>query len=303
VKTLPLLSILIAGSCGWNAAGTTGCEPTGPAVALPESLSETSGIAWSRAKPGVLLSHNDGGNDPSVYALDQAGSMVGEISLEGIRNRDWEDIATAECQAGSCIYMADIGDNRVRREQVRLYRITDPGLYDGRRVRPDVFPMVLPDGPRDMEAMFVLPGEKVYLVSKGRSNPVSLYRYPPPLRPGQPVTLEHVQDFTDDRLPIPQQITGADASMDGRLVLIRSYVGLIFFQWDGPRLVPVDGGRVALRTLNEAQGEGVALGPRGQIALTSEAARRDVASMRFLRCDVAFEAWRSPPSTPSFPSD
>jgi hypothetical protein len=303
VKTLPLVSILIAGSCSWNAAGTTGCEPTGPAVALPDVLAETSGVAWSGARTGVLLTHNDGGHDASVFALDQTGRVISEIPLEGVRNRDWEDIATAECQAGFCIYLADIGDNQVRREQVFLYRIVDSGLYDGRPVRPDVFPMVLPDGPRDMEAMFVLPGEEVYLVSKGRSNPVSLYRYPPPLRPGQPVTLEHIMDFTEDRLPIPRQVTGADASLDGRLVVMRSYVDLAFFQWADDRLIPVDGGSVALRTLNEAQGEGVALGPHGQVALTSEAARGDVASLRFLRCDVTSEAWRSQPSPPSLLPD
>ena len=34
----------------------------------------------------------------------------------------------------------------------------------------------------------------------------------------------------------------------------------------------MEGGRIALRTLNETQGEAVALGPGGKVVLTSEAA-------------------------------
>lgn len=300
MKTLPLLSLLISGSCVWNAASSTGCEPTGPALALPDVLSETSGVAWSRARKGILFSHNDGGHGARIFALDELGAILGEIPLEGAQNRDWEDIATAECPSGFCIYLADIGDNQVHRDQVVLYRVTDPGAYDGRPGSPDVFPMVLPDGPRDMEAMFVLPGEELFFVSKGRDNPVSLYRYPPPLRPGQTVTLEHIQDLTDNRLSIPQQVTGADASPDGSLVVLRSYVELVFFRWESNRLIPVEGGRVALRTLNEVQGEGVGLGPLGQVALTSEAARGDGASMRILQCEITSQGWRSPTTPPSF---
>jgi hypothetical protein len=220
--------------------------------------------------------------------------------LDGIPNRDWEDIATSHCSEGSCIYLADIGDNQVIRDEIVLYRVPDQGIYDGRPVRADVFPMILPHGPRDMEALFILPGEEVFFVSKGRSHPVSLYRYPPPLRPGERVTLEHVKDLTDDRLPIPWQITAADASWDGSTVAIRSYVELRFFRWIDGDLVPVEGGEVSLRTLSETQGEGVGLGPLGQVALTSEAARGDGPSLRILRCDVGGGAWRSPPTSATF---
>jgi len=144
--------------------------------------------------------------------------------------------------------------------------------------------MVLPDGPRDMESVFVLPGEEVFFVSKGRSDAVTLYRYPPPLRAGETVSLEAVQTFSDGRLPIPKQVTGADASPDGTVVVIRTYESLSFFHVESGRLVPIKGARVALRTLHEVQGEAVALGPNGELVLTSEAALGRRAAMVTLNC-------------------
>jgi hypothetical protein len=283
-SSLFIVSLLVAGSCGWNAAGITGCEPMGTARALPDVLRESSGVAWSRSGDRILFSHNDGGNQPSIYALNPAGEILGEIPLKAVRNRDWEDIATGECEAGDCIYLADVGDNEEVRDGIVLYRVADLGVYDGSPQGAEAFHMVLPDGPRDMEAAFILPGEEVFFVSKGRNHAVTLYRYPPPLRVGDTVTLESVQTLTDGRLPLPQQVTGADASDDGSVVAIRSYESLNFFRFENGRLVPIQGGHVALRTLNEAQGEAVGLGPEGEVALTSEAALGRSATMTFLKC-------------------
>ena len=282
-----LLSLLLAGSCGWNAAGDTGCQPLGPPRALPRSLRESSGVAWSRFRPNVLFSHNDGGHQATVFALDLQGSLLGEIPLRGIRNQDWEDMATGDCEAGACIYLADIGDNAEVREEIVLYRVVDSGVFDGSPQEAESFPMVLPDGSRDMEAVFVLPGEEVFFVSKGRSDAVTLYRYPPPLRAGETVTLEAVQTFSEGRLPIPKQVTGADASRDGSLIAIRTYQSLSFFRWENGRLVAMEGGRVALRTLGEAQGEAVGLGPDGEVVLTSEAVLSRSATMMVLECEVS----------------
>ena len=152
----------------------TGCQAYGPSMALPAALRESSGVAWSRSRPEVLLSHNDSGHKPVIYALDRQGKPVGEIPLGHARNQDWEDIATGNCEGGSCIYVADTGDNDEVRDRVVLYRLLDTGVYDGSRRAPEVFPILLPDGPRDIEAVFVLPGEEVFFVTKGRSHPVTV---------------------------------------------------------------------------------------------------------------------------------
>ena len=86
-------------------------------------------------------------------------------------------------------------------------------------------------------------------------------------------------------MSIPAQVTGADASEDGRFVAVRTYEALLFYRVEEGRLLPINGGRVALGTLQEPQGEGVGFGPTGQVFLTSEAGNfGGVASLRTLQC-------------------
>lgn len=286
MRSLLLLFLTVAANgCTWSAAGGTGCRLAAPPFPLPESLDESSGVARSRIHPGVLWSHNDGG-DPILYALDTLGRLNTRISFHGERIWDMEDVAVGDCPGGSCIYLADTGDNQEVRPQVQILRIPEPStLNEGDTLTAEVFPIALPDGPRDIEALFVLPGGEVYLVSKGRSDPQTVYRYPAPLRPGERVTVQAVQNLSEGAMPIPAQITGADATPDGNTVAIRSYEALMFYRVEEGRLVPVDDGRVILRTLEEPQGEAVGFGPNGRIFLTTEAGNfGGTAALRVLEC-------------------
>jgi hypothetical protein len=258
---------------------------------LPDRLSESSGVAWSLASDGSLFTHNDGGHEPTVYVLDRRGSVLARIPLLGAENRDWEDMATGTCARGACVYLADTGDNQEARDVITLYRFHDPGVYDGSPIRAEAFPMVLPDGPRDIEALFVLPGEEVFFISKGRNHSATVYRYPPPLKEGEKVRLESIQELSTGPLPLLDQITGADASRDGRFVAVRTYQTLRFYSWagsevQGGRLRPLEGGTVALRILAEGQGEAVGLGPGGEVALTSEAVFGRGGTLSFLECAI-----------------
>ncbi|MFC1661944.1 hypothetical protein ACFL3S_10940 [Gemmatimonadota bacterium] len=172
---ITLLSALFLGACSactWSAAQSTGCEPLGPGQRLPSVLRESSGVAWSLRHPGVLWSHNDSGHRPELYAIDSEGNLLGTFALAGVRNRDWEDIATGPCGELTCIYIADTGDNGESRRRLQLHRVAEPsdltpaetGVSDSppntsanRTLEPQTFPMILPDGPRDIEALFVSP--------------------------------------------------------------------------------------------------------------------------------------------------
>ena len=137
-----------------------------------------------------------------------------------------------------------------------------------------------------MEAIFVLPGEMVYLVTKGADHPVTVYRYPGSLRSGT-VTLEEVQRLSDGPEQLLNRVTGASASVGGEWVAVRTYSALRFYRPQGGRLVPVEGGLVNLRPLREIQGEGVALGPDGLVALSSEGGPLGgPPSLRLLRCTL-----------------
>src|SRR5690606_31051496 len=55
-------------------------------------LSEISGIAASVVNPGLFWVHNDSGGEPEVYLIDKSLNILLTCRLEGIENRDWEDI-------------------------------------------------------------------------------------------------------------------------------------------------------------------------------------------------------------------
>jgi len=261
------------------------CLPEGSPSRLSHDLDETSGAAFSLNDPTILWTHNDGGNRAELLALDMDGKIQARIRVDA-RNRDWEALDRGRCDAGSCLYIADTGDNNLTRGRIDLYRLLEPELSREKKVRPERFRMRLPDGPRDIEAMFVLPGERVYLVTKGRHHPVTVYHYPPPLRSDSLITLVEIQKLTERTQSLPGRVTGASASEDGSLIAIRRYASLEFFRLVDGRLRPIDGASLSLLGLREPQGEAVALGPNGAVALTSERDGASRAVMTLLRCKL-----------------
>ena len=82
-------------------------------------------------------------------------------------------------------------------------------------------------------------------------------------------------------------VTGASATLDGGTVAIRTYDTLEFFTvTGGERLLESDLGRVDLRSLREAQGEGVGFGDNGTIVLSSESAGWVGPSLTLLSCNL-----------------
>ena len=247
------------------------CTPLHTDLVLPSALAETSGVTFGTRDPGILWTHNDGSS--RLFALDTLGGSLGSLPV-GMRTRDWEDIAAGRCaRHGHCLYVADTGDNQEARSpgDIRILRIAEPSVPLGADIGDvEVFPIRLPNGARDVEALFVLPGERLQLVTKGRNHPIAVYAYPPPLRPDT-VTLIEVQTLTRGAQPVTNQVTGAGADPEGTRVALRTYQSMAFYRMEADTLRPVSGGFVNLRSLRESQGEGIGLGPDGRVALTSEA--------------------------------
>lgn len=253
---------------------------------LPGDLAEASGVAVSWAHPGTYWVTNDSG-EPEVWAVDADGAARGFVRALRTLERDREALALGPCSGGDCLYIAETGDNYARWDSSAVYRLPEPDPAVPDSVRPEAFFFRYPDGRPDVEAMFLLPGERLHLVSKGRHGPVTVYRYPGALRSDTVVTLEVVQRLTTTSPMLPRQVTGADASRDGSFVVVRTYEALSFYRVQGDTLAPMEGGPVNLRTLRESQGEGVSLGPNGLVALVGEAGPLgSVGSLVLLQCSV-----------------
>ncbi|MBR9991293.1 MAG: hypothetical protein KFH98_16135 [Gemmatimonadetes bacterium] len=237
---------------------------------LPPQLLEASGLAVSRQDPAVLWAHNDSEGAATLYAIDRAGSVLAEIALpEAGPQSDWEDIAAGPCPAGQCLYIGDIGDNRHDRDDRAILRITEPRIDARQPVDVVRYPIRYPDGPVDAEALFVMPDTTLYIVTKGRRHDISLFRYPPPLRPDERVTLERVQQLRDGVAQIPDQVTGADAAPDGQRIAIRTYSSITMYRFDGDTLVGLGPG-FPVTSLGEPQGEAVAIAGGDTLLLATE---------------------------------
>jgi hypothetical protein len=296
MDTVPTL--LAAALVGCGAADSADTAAAAPAelcaqairvATLPSQLVEASGVAISRSHDGVLWVHNDAEGTPSLYALDFHGALLAEIELPAAGGQvDWEDIEAGPCPAGSCLYIGDIGDNLHDREDRAILRLPEPQPRSGRVAPVERFPFAYPDGPRDAEALFVMPDTTLFIISKGRTGPVTLYRYPPPFRPHERVVLERVQELTPGLVQLPDLVTGASAAPDGAAVAVRTYTHLQFYRMQGDTLAALwPGAGFDLAGLAEPQGEGVALAPDGTVYLVSETGidRRPPPLSR-LRCRV-----------------
>jgi hypothetical protein len=237
---------------------------------LPPSLPEASGIVVSRSDPAVIWAHNDSEGEPTLYAIDRGGNVLAEIALpDAGPQSDWEDIALGPCPDGTCLYIGDIGDNLHDRDDRAILRLAEPALPHDGFVEVTRYPFRYPDGPVDAEAMFLLPDTSLFIITKGRRNDIALFRYPPPLRPGERVTLEHVQQLRDGVAQIPDLVTGADASSDGSRIAVRTYSSVTWYRFDGDTLVQ-EGAPIDIRGLQEPQGEGIAIAGGDTLLLVTE---------------------------------
>jgi hypothetical protein len=229
--------------------------PAGPCVvvsgpALIPELAESSGLAVSVRNPGLLWSHNDSGNAAMLFALDATGAVRGRVRLP-IQTRDWEDISAARCPLGDCLYIADIGDNRLERRQVQIYRLPEPGPGDTETAPPEAFNASYSDGPHNAEAMFVVDAD-AFIITRDRT--AGVYRATMPPSGGRELTFRRVAELG------LAAVTDAEASRDGKSVVVRTSHEAVFYRTaDLMRGTSTPYFRIGIDGLREPQGEGVAL--------------------------------------------
>lgn len=196
-----------------------------------KKIDEASGLAASRVNPGMFWTHNDSGKRGEIFLIDSLSSHKATFTLEGIVNRDWEDIAVGPGpdSTKSYIYVGEIGDNHSRYEFKYIYRLEEPVFSEnesGLLIKDvDSIKFSLPGGPRDIEALMVDPSSKdLYLFSK-RERSINLYRLPYP----QPTTETFVGERVIKDLPF-SDIVAADWSQDGSEILIKDYGNVYYWK-------------------------------------------------------------------------
>jgi hypothetical protein len=261
-------------------------------------LTEASGLVASRANPGVLWSHNDGGSGAGVFGLGEDGGDLGFHPLSDVGAVDVEDMAIAAGVDGDDLFLADIGDNGLDRRSIRINRFPEPDpAQPGPITGVDVLEFAYPDGPHNAEtALIDVATNHVVIVTKeqelddgtpdnfGKTLPSLVFEGAIDGHGGGPVELVHVGaidmpglEAVNSSADLPPAsflgfggvATGGDVSPDGSLVVLRTYDAV--WLWDRS-----DGQSVAeallespcqVTAVSERQGEAVAFLGDGLVTL------------------------------------
>jgi hypothetical protein len=226
------------------------------------NINEASGLAVSNVHPAVLYTHNDSGGDPEVFMIDTLGQYQGKIILEGVKNKDWEDIAVGpgEYPDSSYIYVGDIGDNDGKREKIQVYRFPEPTkIQEALSIKPQKINLVYPDGPRDAETLIVDPWTGDIFVLSKRDTSNILYRAPAEDLGKREVKMEKIM-----KLPITMAVAG-DISADGKQIVIKNYWVVYYWLREEGESVPEALARKPLQLpyKPEPQGEAIAFSTNG----------------------------------------
>ncbi|PKM07704.1 MAG: hypothetical protein CVV14_07400 [Gammaproteobacteria bacterium HGW-Gammaproteobacteria-4] len=224
---------------------------TSPAQTLPASktssrmaalmndpeVAEISGLASSRLHADVIWVHNDSFDKPMLYALSTAGKRLANVTIAGVENIDWEDIAAFTLNGKSYLLIADTGDNGGIRQTLQLHIVREPEQLHDQTIHPQwSIRFRWPDGPRDCEAVAVDARRGEILLFGKKRVPADLLSLP--LRPHDGVVHAArvvgalagiAQPNAEDlqRNPVygryRSQITAADISPDGRILAVLNY--------------------------------------------------------------------------------
>ena len=198
---------------------------------LPDKVNETSGLAFVNGK---LLTINDSGGDPILYALDTiSGEVIQEITVSGATNVDWESLANDD----EYIFIGDFGNNSGLHDNLIIYRvkISDIPAKGNAVVKSSKITFSYPDYKKeeierkkhnfDCEA-FIADNGFLYLFSKNWGDAqTKLYKLPD--QPGEYIA-ELLDTFNCEGL-----ITGADINRINNEIILIGYINhsWIPFTW------------------------------------------------------------------------
>ena len=157
------------------------------------------------------------------------------------------------------------------RKRVTIHRVSEPSTGNSVAVTA-TFHATYPDGAHDAETLLVAEDGALFIVTKGETDAVGLYRFPRELRPGATHQLERVgKPRARGTASTVARITDGAVSPDGAWVVLRTRQSFAFHRaedlfsgnW-------TESGRVDLKAVREPQGEGVAIAGDGTVYLIGE---------------------------------
>ena len=201
---------------------------------LPKKIDEASGIVQLKDSTAWLI--NDSGDADKIYKVNFQGELLQEFKVDNAKNKDWEDLAKDE--KGN-VYIADIGNNNNRRQELIIYKVPNPEKEKGNRIEAKKIKFSYPDQKKfppkkknlkyDAEASFYWDNH-IYIITKNRADPFDgeALIYKVPSKKGTYEAMR-VGSFFPCKEFATCRITAADISPDGQKIVLLSYGKLWLF--------------------------------------------------------------------------
>lgn len=236
----------------------------------PALMPEVSGIVQSLRYDGVFWVLGDSGTGNRIAPVTAEGKLArgwpGPVTIEGVKNNDWEDLAL---DGKGNLVIADLGNNSGRRKQLMLHFVREPrpgaaSVKPARTLRVHYEDQQGGSDDFDCEALFCS-NDRFFVLTKRRSdNRTVLYRLAGEAA-GRSNPLRRVADFDVGGL-----VTAADVSPDGRLVAVLTYTSLWVFPAE-PKTGDIFRGSARRLPIFAWQAEGVAFDGNDALVVVNEA--------------------------------
>ncbi|KYP16117.1 hypothetical protein [Flavihumibacter sp. CACIAM 22H1] len=217
---------------------------------------EVSGLADSYSYPGSLWMIEDGGNAALLQRVSQDGVLQPSLTINGVTNRDWEDLAMGPGPDPSknYLYIAETGDNDRKYAEYAFYRLEEPPPGTSAVNQVEAIRFRYSDGAsHDAGAILVDPSTKDLLVVT-KEKPAAIYRIQYPY---QTTALNTAEAMGVTNL---ETVTGAAMGKDGQEILLRTYTGIYYWKKKSGETVSdaLKRAPAALTVMLEPQGESIA---------------------------------------------
>ncbi|MGW4475275.1 hypothetical protein ACWENQ_36890 [Nonomuraea sp. NPDC004354] len=197
-------------------------------------ITESSGLALSPTREGVVYTHNDSDAGPVFYALDDDGKTKATFTLRGAQARDWEAMAASRDPATGrgVLWFADIGDNFDGAwPDISVYKVMEPGTLRDATLPAVRYRFTYEDGGHNAEGIMVNPKTgRLYVVTKQFAG--AIYEAPRRLRASGTNVLRKVGSA-------PIMATDAAYAPDGSSFVIRTYFSATVFSGFDEQLAKV----------------------------------------------------------------
>jgi len=274
-------SRLLVGAAGAALCGVVATLPAGSAATARDAaaevesrvlftfqdraITESSGLVDAGE---VVHTVNDSGSDPELFTVDASTGDTVRVTVYADEVEDVEALAPAP---SGDVWVADVGDNFERRDEVWVHRVSPGGSAPAPR-----YGLRYPGGPRDAETLLAHPGSgRLFVVSKTVFGGV-VYAAPRRLVEGE---VHRLRPFAR----VPGLLTDGAFLPDGDHVLLRGYGAATLYTFPTFEVV----GSFPLP--RQRQGEGLSVGQDGRVLVSSEGVRAEVLEVE-LPADLAAAA-------------